>query len=157
MIAIKTETGHKAFKDRSDVLSPRQRSAFILFDGHRSVKEVLTATAAMGVTVEDIAYLIDSGLLAEAAAPARSASAAAGQGAEPVGNAAAPAGDPQLRYQTAYPIATRLTAGLGLRGFRLNLAIEAATSYETLKALAPKIREAVGPDQFRELERALVG
>lgn len=154
MIAIKTETGHKAFKDRSEALSPRQRSAFILFDGHRTVKEVLTATAAMGVTVDDIAYLIEHGLLAEAPAPSRTA---AGRESEGDSAAAAPTGDPQLRYQTAYPIATRLTAGLGLRGFRLNLAIEAATSYETLKALAPKIREAVGPDQFRELERALVG
>ena len=40
------------------------------------------------------------------------------------------------------PIATQLTAALGLRGFRLNLAVEGATSYEQLAAqLAPKIRE----------------
>lgn len=156
MIAIKTETGHQAFKDRSHALSPRQRSAFILFDGQRTVKDVLVATSAMGVTVEDIAYLIDAGLLAEQPASARAGNSAA-KASEAGGDVSAPTGDPQQRYQAAYPIATRLTAGLGLRGFRLNLAIEAATSYEALKALAPKIREAVGQDQYRELERALVG
>ena len=36
------------------------------------------------------------------------------------------------RYQSAYPLATKLTASLGLRGFRLNLAVEAAGSYEEL-------------------------
>jgi len=34
------------------------------------------------------------------------------------------------RYAEAYPIATQLTADLGLRGFRLNLAVEAALDYE---------------------------
>jgi hypothetical protein len=42
-----------------------------------------------------------------------------------------------------------------LRGFRLNLAVEAAGDLDKLKELAPKIREAVGPEKFLELENAL--
>ena len=49
----------------------------------------------------------------------------------------------------------RLTGTLGLRGFRLNLAVEGATSYEDLVALAPMILEAVGVEKFRPLHRAL--
>jgi hypothetical protein len=37
MILVKTDTGQQVFKDRSVRLTPRQRSAFILFDGRRSV------------------------------------------------------------------------------------------------------------------------
>ena len=62
---------------------------------------------------------------------------------------------PKERYQAAYPIATELTAGLGLRGFRLNLAVEGAGSFEDLAALAPKIREAVGDAKFKRLDEAL--
>jgi hypothetical protein len=61
----------------------------------------------------------------------------------------------QQRYQDAYAVATKLTAGLGLRGFRLNLAVEAAGTYEQLAALAPKIRAAVGDEKAAALEQAL--
>ena len=64
MIYSKTETGQQVVKDRSVPLTPRQRSAFILFDGKRTVDGVLAATAGMGVTAEDIQFMADSGLLA---------------------------------------------------------------------------------------------
>jgi hypothetical protein len=83
------------------------------------------------------------------------ASPAAAAAASPA--AAVPAAGGRERYQAAYPIATQLTASLGLRGFRLNLAVEAATTYEELAALLPKIRAAVGPDKAQALERALLG
>jgi hypothetical protein len=75
----------------------------------------------------------------------------------PVAAAQAPASgrSAQQRYQDAYPIATRLSGGLGLRGFRLNLSVEGTSSYEELLALAPKIRAAVGPEKAAELDRAL--
>ena len=52
-------------------------------------------------------------------------------------------------------MATKLTASLGLRGFRLNLAVEAAAGYDELLALLPKIKEAVGSPACAELERTL--
>ena len=94
-------------------------------------------------------------------APAGLAPVASAPPASPVAPSAGPgtasAGyvTPQERYQRAYPIATRITAGLGLRGFRLNLAVEAAGSYEQLLELAPRIREAVGEEKFRPLGLAL--
>ncbi|MCJ0761755.1 hypothetical protein [Variovorax terrae] len=145
----KTETGQQALKDRSVALTPRQRSAFILFDGKRSLVEVLKATAGLGVTAEDVEYLVQTGLLA--GAPGDPGIPLAEPAAAPAGGQASA----QERYQRAYPIATQLTASLGLRGFRLNLAVEATGSYEQLLALAPKIREAVGPEKFQPLERAL--
>jgi len=150
MILVKTEAGQQVLRDRSVRLTPRQRSAFILFDGKRSVAEVLAA--GMGVEPADIDHLVEAGLLAAAGAGAPDP---ASEASVPASEPAAAARSPQQRYQEAYPIATRLTAGLGLRGFRLNLAVEGATSYEALAALAPRIREAVGPEKAMPLERAL--
>ena len=174
MIYTKSETGHQVIKDRSVPLSPRQRSAFILFDGKRSVDNVLAATAGLGVTREDVQYMADQGLLVPrpSAVPASLAAVAApvaqptAQGVEDAAGSPAAAGpapaatsdrSAQQRYQDAYPIATQLTAGLGLRGFRLNLAVEGAGSFEKLLELAPKIRDAVGADKFASLDKALNG
>jgi hypothetical protein len=63
----------------------------------------------------------------------------------------------QLRYRLAYPLATQLTASMGLRGFRLNLAVEAAGSYSQLIQLLPKIQNAVGYEKSKPLEDALQG
>lgn len=165
MIYVKTELGQTAFKTRSIALTPGQRAAFILFDGKRDSGEVLKSTAGMGVTLADLDQLVVSGMLvvsasSPAAAPATLAAAPVQAG--PQSSAVlsqTPDGQPtlnaQAHYSKAYPIATRLTAGLGLRGFRLNLAVEAAGDLDKLKELAPKIREAVGPEKFLELENAL--
>jgi hypothetical protein len=174
MILVKTETGQQVFKDRSVRLTPRQRSAFILFDGKRSIGEILEA--CVGVVHEDIDQLIQLGLLGHgggqatvaAARPERQASAPPAKVIETVGlgggaiaanEAVAPAPmdgrSSQQRYKDAYPVATQLTSSLGLRGFRLNLAVEGATSFEELLALAPKIRALVGGEKAAVLDRAL--
>lgn len=167
MILVKTEAGHLALKDRSVGLTPRQRSAFILFDGKRAVSEVIAA--GMGITEQDIEQMMSLGLLdlaegesavsAPAPTPAPAAAAAAPGQASPAASGApsAPAAErtTQQRYQAAYPVATKLTASLGLRGFKLNLQVEGTSNYEELLALAPKIRAAVSPDKAAELDRAL--
>ena len=163
MIYAKTELGQAALQSRSPALTSRQRSALIMFDGKRTMHLVLKATAGLGITEDDVKHLVqlkfltviedvtpDSGIPAAAtpsAAPAASAPAAPGP----------PSLDAQAHYSRAYPIATRLTAGLGLRGFRLNLAVEAAGNLTKLQELAPKIKAAVGPEKFRELQDALYG
>ena len=65
MNLVKTEAGLQVLKDRSVALSQRQRSAFILFDGKRTVDEVLAATAAMGVQPQEVEQLVALGLLAD--------------------------------------------------------------------------------------------
>lgn len=174
MILVKTEAGQQVFKDRSVRLTPRQRSAFILFDGKRSVSEVLEA--GMGIARADIDQMVDLGLLGRVGGSAEAANA--GNVAMPLNPAPAPipaddkralqpepetfastvaAGERsnQQRYKDAYPIATQLTGSLGLRGFRLNLSVEGSSTYEDLLALAPKIRAAVGADKATALDRAL--
>lgn len=162
MLLVKTQAGLDSLKDRQGVLTQRQRSAFILFDGKRTLEQVLVATAPMGITRDDVQTMIDQGLLAPAGGAPAGAPVVV-TGAEPVGEAeeaSATKGSgrsAQERYQEAYPIATELTADLGLRGFRLNLAIEGAGSFDDLAALAPKIREAVGDAKYARLEVALFG
>ena len=167
MILVKTDTGHQVLKDRSVRLTPRQRSAFILFDGRRSVAEVLEA--GMGIAREDIDHLIQLGLLgqvvegtgpsvaveAASAIPVPAEAPAVAPAAPPVSQAHA-GRSPQQRYKDAYPIATQLTASLGLRGFRLNLAVEGTSTFEELRELFPKIQSAVGVDKAAMLERALM-
>lgn len=174
MVLVKTQAGQEALKDRHGSLSSRQRSAFILFDGKRSTAEVLAATAAMGITQDDVEAMISQGLLVPVSGQGLPAGAlgtggshgAAAAAVAPAGASADPGSavsasvegsgrSPMERYQAAYPIATELTSGLGLRGFRLNLALEGAGSFEDLAALAPKIREAVGDAKFARLDKAL--
>ncbi|SDH46318.1 hypothetical protein [Variovorax sp. OV700] len=178
MILVKTEAGQQVLKDRSVPLSPRQRTAFILFDGKRSVDEVLAGT---GIAREEIDQLVTLGLLGSAAgsskpavpatapeppaasrAPAAATSSATPSSAPSSAPTPKPAESPpsagrsrQQRYKDAYPIATQLTGALGLKGFRLNLQVEGTTSYEDLAALAPKIRAAVGPEKAAALDKAL--
>ena len=145
----KTESGQLAFKQRSLLLSARQRSAFILFDGNKSLGEV---AAVVGATQADVDHMLAQGFLV----PTELAQSPVN--AEPV-----VAGDPwgpgqrtrQERYAQAVRIATALTAGLGLRGFRLNLAIESAPGYEGLVKLLPELRKALGAKACEPLERVL--
>ncbi len=162
MKLVKTELGQRVLKDRSVPLTPRQRAAFILFDGKNALEHVLASTAAMGVTREDVDAMVNQGLLEPAAGtvlpPAMPVITPGAPLDVPLGTTAIQLErTPQQRYQDAYPVATRLTASLGLRGFRLNLAVEGAGNYEQLRDLAPRIREAVGDKAFIELERALNG
>lgn len=182
----KTELGQLALHDRASALSRRQRSAFIMFDGRRSVADVLRLTAGLGVTEDDIAYMRRLAYLEENDAVSGYFSATHAQPTQPpslypefaestrlpaetpvllgsvLPSSAKPGIGPasisanaQATYLKAYPIATRLTSELGLRGFLLNLAVESAGSLEKLRELAPKIGAAVGPVKFRELEDAL--
>ena len=154
MLIVKTELGHRVMKDRSVTLTPRQRAAFILFDGKRTLDQVMNATKPVGVTREDVDKLFELGLVEDGTTQETAAQEAA-EKAQADAVEQHKHRTPQERYAEAYPIATALTAQLGLRGFRLNLAVEAASNFEELQAVAPKIKEAVGPEKFRALDKAL--
>ncbi|GKS97160.1 hypothetical protein [Acidovorax sp. SUPP2825] len=156
MLLVKTSAGHLALKDRHGALTSRQRSAFILFDGKRTLAQVLAATATMGIGMDDVLAMVGQGLLSlpDGSAPDLQNASPEGTPAPATGEASS---SPMERYQAAYPIATEITSSLGLRGFRLNLAVEGARSFDDLAALAPKIRELVGDEKYRRLERALFG
>ena len=61
----------------------------------------------------------------------------------------------QERYAMACPLATQLTASLGLRGFMLNLSVQGAADFDALVKLLPKIQDAVGSKACRQLARIL--
>lgn len=150
----KTEAGQQAFKSRSSLLTGRQRSAYILFDGIKTDAQVLSMTAGLGITQADLDHLLQAGFLAlepgaeEVSAPVNSVMLEV----QPVAVRTA-----QERYSAAKPIATQLTASLGLRGFRLNLAVESAGGYQDLLDLLPKIQASVGVKECLPLELALKG
>lgn len=154
MALVKTELGQQVLKDRSVALTPRQRAALILCDGKRGEKDVLAATASTGVTAEDLVQLRVLGVVTDTEVDV------VVEAPQPTARAAAPApsGDGATggkRYLEAYQVATRLTSGLGLKGFRLNMAVEGAADFDALVALAPRIREAVGLEKYAVLDAVL--
>lgn len=156
MKLTKTETGHQAFKVRSPLFSARQRTAFIMFDGQKSVDQVLGAAASLGLSAEDVEHMVAHGFLAPAPGEAILVLAQAAENlVEQTASDVFKARSAQERYSVAKPLATKLTAALGLRGFRLNLAVESAAGFVELLALLPEIRDAVGAIACEELERVL--
>jgi hypothetical protein len=157
----KTELGQQIFKDRNASLSVAQRSAFIMFDGEKDDTVILKSLSVMGLSIEDIKHLLELGLIEAvgganmASQPKAVESVATAYALPSDGALQAPAMSEQERYQRAYLVASKLTSGLGLRGFRLNLSVGSASSYKDLTALAPKIRDAVGDEKFAELAKAL--
>lgn len=155
-VYAKTPLGQEAFRNRDASLSARQRKAFLLLDGHRGLAQVMADTAGLGVTPDDIQDLIDKGFVeaqgAKAAAPPPAPASVAPPAGDGSGSSAI---DPTERYRIAYPIATKITSGLGLRGFRLNLQVEAAAGYDGLCDLLPAIAKAAGEDATRPLRQAL--
>jgi hypothetical protein len=145
MTLAKTDAGVRVLKNRQGGLTPRQRAALILFDGQRSLEDVLAATSAGGVTRADIERLLQMGLVAEQPPELR------------FPDSGLPGTAERERYLQAYEFATELTAGLDGKWANLNLAVEAADSLEALQELAPRIRQAVGPTQFARLEALLRG
>ena len=129
-----------------------QRSAFLQFDGQRRLAEVLVTMSGLGVSEADILDMVAKGFLI----PMESTSS--GTEPKPVQKGKSEELSPEekaRRYQTAYPIAIRLTAGLGLRGFRLNLAVESSGGYDDLMKLIPSLNQALGEAATFELRQAL--
>jgi hypothetical protein len=144
----KTEAGQQAFKQRSSELSARQRAVFILFDGQRTLADVLKATSGLGIVEADIEDLLTKGFLQPPAAAPQSDPAAVAQAVPDLKT------DAQV-FMQATRLATQLSAQLGLRGFRLNLAVEAALNKDDLVALLPKLTDALGAEAVRPLKELL--
>ena len=160
----KTEAGQLAFKQRSAQISARQRSMFIMFDGNKTGEQVLAATAGIGAAQADIDALVALGFLAgvpgsDKVAKAAPPSAAPASAPEPTATTEpSPSGRfEQERYLDGMKSATQITSSLGLRGFRLNLAVEAAANLRELMDLLPKIEAAASADACKPLRVALHG
>jgi hypothetical protein len=156
MIYEKTSEGMLAFQQKQSQLNPKLRSTLIMIDGKKSSVELLAVLTAIGATQEHLDELISLGLIKKIEEQAITIAGTSSKQASPsstVGSMQSGIGlSDQQRYEKAYPIATRLTAGLGLRGFRLNLSVEGAGNINDLMLLAGKIKEAVGEAKFEELK-----
>ena len=149
MRLTKTEIGIQAMRNRSVPLTPRQRGAFMLCDSRFTKERVLANAKMAGVTNGDIQYLVEHGLVAEVLDEQELAAEKTAQQFQD---------RPQMqRFQEAYPMAVQLSSGLGLKGFRLNMAVEKCGSYTELCGVAPAIKAAVDPKQFAPLEAVLFG
>lgn len=153
----KTEAGQAAFKQRSAQISARQRSLFILFDGNKTAEQVLASTTGMGTTQADIDAMVELGFLAEVAGSGKAIKTSVASAAPGAPSEAPAASDrtEQQRYLDGLKVATQITSSLGLRGFRLNLAVEAAANLHELIELLPKIESAVSVDVCKPLRSAL--
>jgi hypothetical protein len=165
----KTDSGLQAFNTRSAQIAARLRPAFILFDGTKTNDQILSITGKLGVTQSDIDYLIQQGFLSGStdsaehirvdldAHPPRQSQAPTTTTTSDATATPSTARTPQERYRDAMPLATMITAGLGFKGFRLNMAVEGAKGYDDLLALLPKIQAAAGERACMALEWALKG
>jgi hypothetical protein len=156
MIYTKTALGQQVFQRRDNSLSQRARSVLIMIDGVRDEDTLLRMFTAIGAGADQLDELLSAGLIEPTTEKRPTVKGVAPKPAQAMPqNSAGGALTDQERYQLAYPIATKLTSGLGLRGFRLNLSVESAGNLADLQALAPKIREAVGQEKYMPLQQAL--
>lgn len=173
LILKKTDKGMEALRVRDPALPQRLRPAFIMFDGQKSIEQVMALLPSTGgqlQVLEDIKQLLQQGLLellrpAGTSQPLTSASDIVDSLAAPVAApaAAAPApaagsiSNPGERYILAYAAASQLVSTLGLKGFRLQLQLEKAQGYEGLVATLPKLREVIDAKKLRPIEAILLG
>jgi hypothetical protein len=163
-IPVKTPSGQDAFKARSPFFSARQRSVFLICDGVKTAEQVLAATSGLGITSSDLDYLCQLGFLdmslgadfvATVSAPFTTEVAATSQAVPGSSVSVLTGRSAQERFGLAMPLATQITASLGLRGFRLNLAVSGAATLDDLLQLFPKIQAAAGSAACADLERVL--
>lgn len=147
MIYAKTPAGQQAFTTRAPTLTSKLRIAYLMVDGVRHRTDILTTTAGMGVTMDDLDHLITLGYIEALTASASPV----------VEHRRADFSHEQqtVIFMAAVKQATALTASMGLRGFRLNLAVESAQNLEELEALLPQMMAALGGDAVAPLQRLL--
>ncbi|MDR2331185.1 MAG: hypothetical protein LBE58_16405 [Comamonas sp.] len=184
LILKKTDKGMEALRARDPSLPHRMRPAFIMFDGQKSIEQVMALAPSAGgqlQVLEDIKQLLQQGLLEllrpsdagqtpsntsdiidslAVPAPMPPPAAAAAPVAAPAAAATNPAAaisNHSERYIKAYAAASQLVSGLGLKGFRLQLQLEKAQGYDGLVAILPKLREVIDAKKLRPIEAILFG
>ncbi len=142
MIYVKTATGRQALKERSESMPRKFHFPFLMCDGVRDSADILMASAANGFTSVDLHEMIQLGFIQPA--PAQAGAGHHASAPEAMAHTSAASLPNANAMIEAHHLATAMTAKLGLRGFRLNMAVETAGSLQDFRALLPKIEEAVG-------------
>jgi len=158
MIYVKTALGRQALKERSEAMPRKYHFPFLMFDGTRDHVDVLAAEAKAGFTAADIEQMVRLGFIepltkTTPTPPTPTATTEQFAATAPI----SPTVNDAAKFVEAVHLATALTANLGLRGFRLNLAIERAGNLNELRALLPQIETAVGSEVIKPLSYLLSG
>jgi hypothetical protein len=154
MIYIKTELGRQALKERSESMPRKYHFPFMMCDGQRDHADILLSGASTGFLQGDLDNMVQLGFIV--LAPVKAVAEKPDVVIAPV--VAVPAQPTQLQanvFFDASQMATALSAKLGLRGFRLNLAVQTASSLSDLDALLPQLEKVLGADAVRPLANLL--
>lgn len=161
----KTEAGQREIRERAHTLPRGARTLLVLVDGTRGAEQLLAMV--QGATADDVALLLQLGLVAEVAGPARAGAplrtpvdAAPAVAAAPAAEAGAVAGPP-LDFGALYESMTQLVKSqLGLmKAFKYTLDIEKAGSVpellEIARRFAAEVESAKGATTAAMVRRAL--
>ena len=141
MIYVKTAAGRQALKDRAETMPRKYHFPFLMCDGVRDSADILAASVQHGFTSVDLYEMVQLGFVEPmpTKVPMR---------IDPVQAAAASPARPSQQQASVFfdasKLATALSANLGLRGFRLNLAVQTASNLTDLDALLPQLEKALG-------------
>jgi hypothetical protein len=155
MIYMKTELGRQALRERSDAMPRKFHFPFLMCDGVRDHTDILLAEARTGLTQADIEQMARLGFIQPAPPKTLAETPPAQTLAQPTTSAVAPQAPPSKQqanvFYDASQMATALSAKLGLMGFKLNLAVQAAGSLSDLDKLVPQLEKALGVDTVKPL------
>ncbi len=152
MIYVKTAAGRQALKERAETMPRKYHFPFLMCDGVRDSADILAASVQHGFTSVDLYQMVQLGFVEPmpTKVPTRIAPAI-----DPVQVASAPPGRPSPQQASVFfdasKLATALSANLGLRGFRLNLAVQTANNLTDLDALLPQLEKALGAETVKPL------
>lgn len=146
-VFTKTAAGLQEIQTRQLRLTPRLRSLLVLVDGKQHADALLETLKPMGVTEEHFKELHQMGLIdsptgaAPVSAPiAEVAPAQAIDAAVAAADTEHQAADLQMEL---YRLFGQAVGSLGLRGFKLQLQLEKATSLDDYRAFAGPVANAV--------------
>ena len=164
MILVKTEAGQQVLKDRSLRLTPRQRSAFILFDGKRIGRRRARCRHGHQLAKTSIRWS-SSGCLGSRIGAAASAGpvdvagrariccrAAGAAGRSPLASADPRALQPAALQGRLSRSRRSSPAASDLRGFRLNLSVERHLELRGTARTSPEDPGGGGPGEGRALD-----
>jgi hypothetical protein len=155
MIYKKTELGRQALRERSDAMPRKYHFPFLMCDGVRDHADILTAEARTGFTLADFEQMVRLGFIQPASVSSQ------GGLVDPQQQSMSPAAiTPQVLptqqqanvFFEASIMANALSARLGvLGGFRINLAVQAASNLADLNTIVPQLEKALGAQVVKPL------
>ncbi|MBX9869104.1 MAG: hypothetical protein K2X63_04845 [Burkholderiaceae bacterium] len=156
----KTAKGRAEISTRQFQLPAKIRTLLVMIDGKRPIAELFKQTQGLGLSQENIDYLLDEGFIAELAEPASSP--------DPISTPSAPAAptiptappvqmmDEVKRLQALHNFFnSTIKSTLGLRGFSLQLKTERAATLQEFADLRRPYVEAVNKAKGREMAISL--